>query len=54
MSFHTKFIPLAKPYGYKIKDTIFLVSSFGNQKTSVCAEDMLFDIIQRKIKNKNQ
>ena len=54
MSFHTKFIPLAKPYSHKIKNITFVVSSFGNQNTSVCAEDMLFYILQHKVLNKNQ
>ncbi len=54
MSFHTKFIPLAKPYSHKIKSITFVVSSFGNQNTSVCAEDMLFDMLQYKVSNKNQ
>ena len=54
MSLNTRFIPLAKPYTHKIENTIFIVSSFGNQNTSVCAEDMLFIMLQHKIANKNQ
>ena len=54
MSFNTKFIPLAKPYNHKIKNIIFVVSSFGNKNISVCAEDMLFDMLQHKVSNKNQ
>lgn len=54
MSLNTKFIPLAKPYNYKIKNITFVVSSFGNKSTSVCAEDMLFNIFQHKVSNKNQ
>ena len=54
MSLNTRFIPLAKPYPNKIGNIIFVVSSFGNQNTSVCAEDMLFDMLQHKTSNKNQ
>ena len=54
MLFYTRFIPLAKPYSHKIKSITFVVSSFGNQNTSVCAEDMLFDMLQNKVLNKNQ
>lgn len=54
MSFNTKFIPLAKPYTHKIGNITFMVSSFGNQNTSVCAEDMLFAMLQHKVSNKNQ
>ncbi|MCI8630409.1 MAG: hypothetical protein HFE57_13135 [Firmicutes bacterium] len=51
---NTKFILLSKPYPHKIKNITFLISSFGNQNTSVCAEDMLFDMLQHKTSNKNQ
>ncbi len=54
MLLNTKFIPIAKPYNHKIKNITFVVSSFGNQNTSVCAEDMLFDMLQHKTSNKNQ
>ena len=54
MSMNTKFIPLAEPYTHKIKGTTFLVSSFGNQSTSNCAEDMLFHILEHKISHKSQ
>lgn len=53
MSTNTKFIPLAELYTHKIKDTTFIVSSFGNQNTSACAEDMLFHILEHKISHKN-
>jgi len=52
MSFNTKFMPLAKPYPHKIKNITFVVSSFGNKNTFVCAEDMLFTMLQHKISNK--
>ncbi len=48
MSLNTKFIPLAKPYNHKIKNITFVVSSFGNQNTTACAEDILFDMLQHK------
>lgn len=54
ISFNTKFIPLTKPYSHKIKNITFVVSSFGNQNISACAEDTLFDMLQHKISNKNQ
>ena len=54
MSFNTKFIPLAEPYTHKIKNITFVVSSFGNQNTTACAEDMLFSMLQHKVTNKNQ
>lgn len=54
MSFHTKFIALAKPYPHKIKNITFVVFSFENQNTSVCVEDILFDMLQHKVSNKNQ
>lgn len=53
MLLNTKFIPLAKPYNHKIKNITFVVSSFENQNTSVCAEDILFDMLQHKVLNKN-
>ncbi len=52
MLLNTKFIPLAKPYPHKIKNITFVVSSFGNQNTSVCAEDILFHMLQHKVSNK--
>lgn len=54
MLLNTKFIPIAKPYNHKIKNITFVVSSFGNQNTSVCAEDMLVNILQHKVSSKNQ
>ena len=54
MSFNTKFIPLTKPYNHKIKNTTFVVSSFGNKNTSMYAEDMLFHMLQHKVSSKNQ
>ena len=54
MSFNTKFMPLAKPYPHKIENITFVVSSFGNKNTSVCAEDILVDILQHKISSKNK
>ncbi len=54
MSFNTKFISLSTPYSHKIKNITFVVSSFGNQNTSVCAEDMLVNILQHKVSSKNQ
>lgn len=44
-----KYTALAEPYKRKIGDVIFIVSSFGNQNTSVNAEDMLLDMIKKKI-----
>ncbi|MCI8806201.1 MAG: hypothetical protein HFE59_10050 [Clostridiales bacterium] len=44
-----KYITLVKPYKHRIGNVTFIVSSFGNQNTSVNAEDMLLDMIKNKI-----